>query len=378
MKHQTSIYSIISCLSVFIVFTSFQKQENKWQGTIEKVEGVTVVKNPKDPLFQKEAFHLAEELSIGESQGKEEYMFSQISKIAVNKNGDIYALDIKERHVKVFNRDGVYIQTIGKGGNGPGEFIRPRGLVFSSCKKLAVGGMLRLSFFSLDGKFLYRLKPTKLGYVIQFDIDSQGDIILLSIELQSDITQFELKKFSPELNEICTYQIARKPRSKSNGINPFTPVLSWAMLVNDKVVCGYPADGYRLKIYDREGTIEREIRKKHKHEPVTENDKKAILEFLKMDPGTKIDSPSKKLPFRQIYADDEGRLFVQTWRILHNGEGFIYDIFDSKGKFISTVPLKFVPLVIKNNRLYTIEEDEEGYQYIKRYKIIWALPSICR
>lgn len=29
------------------------------------------------------------------------------------------------------------------------------------------------------------------------------------------------------------------------------------------------------------------------------------------------------------------------------------------------------PIVCKKNRLYAIEEDEEGYQVVKRYKVTW-------
>jgi hypothetical protein len=44
-----------------------------------------------------------------------------------------------------------------------------------------------------------------------------------------------------------------------------------------------------------------------------------------------------------------------------------------EGKYIVKIPLKSLPRVLKNGRFYTIEEDEEGYQVIKRYKVIWDL-----
>jgi hypothetical protein len=372
MKYKAKVISIIVFLSIFILLVSCSSQKAEWQGTIEEVDGVTVVKNPKEPMYGEGVPNLEEELSIGEVEGREEYMFFQINSIAVSNNGDIYALDIREKHVKVFDKYGEYIETFGKGGDGPGEFFRPRFIVCSSQEKLAVGGVFRISFFSLNGEFLNSVNPTALG-LVQFDVDSQGDIISFCMHFRDEFTEFELKKFSPELDKIFTYESVQKPRSGRNGFNAFGPVLTWALSKNDKVVCGYPADGYKLEIYNKEGRLEKEIHREYSPEPVSENDKSAILKFLKMEPETKISAPSVKLPFRRIYSDDEGRIFVQTWRILNNGEGFYYDIFDADGKYFSMVPLKFVPLVFKNGKLYTIEEDEDGYQYIKRYNVTWKI-----
>jgi hypothetical protein len=75
--------------------------------------------------------------------------------------------------------------------------------------------------------------------------------------------------------------------------------------------------------------------------------------------------------FSYLRTDDEGRIFVGTWEKPTSGDGFFYDVFDSEGKDIAQMPLNFTPQVIKNGKIYTIEEDEEGYQYVKRYRISW-------
>ena len=44
------------------------------------------------------------------------------------------------------------------------------------------------------------------------------------------------------------------------------------------------------------------------------------------------------------------------------------------GRYLTKFPLKIVSwtsLIWKENRLYTVEEDEDGYQYVKRYKVTW-------
>ncbi len=80
-----------------------------------------------------------------------------------------------------------------------------------------------------------------------------------------------------------------------------------------------------------------------------------------------------KSAYQRFVVSDEGKIFVMTWERVADGDGFYYDIFDSEGKCIAKIPLKITPQVIKKNKLYTIEEDEEGYQYVKRYKVTWKI-----
>jgi hypothetical protein len=46
-------------------------------------------------------------------------------------------------------------------------------------------------------------------------------------------------------------------------------------------------------------------------------------------------------------------------------------VFDSEGKYIARISLKSRPIVWKNNKLFTIEEDGDGFQFVKRYKVTW-------
>jgi hypothetical protein len=50
-----------------------------------------------------------------------------------------------------------------------------------------------------------------------------------------------------------------------------------------------------------------------------------------------------------------------------------FDVFDKDGFYIAKILLKSRPHEIKNNKIYTIEEDEEGFQYVERYSIQWDL-----
>jgi len=156
MKNKDFIFSIALFLSVFILLVSCGQQKTEWKGTIEEVDGVTLVKNPKEPIYDNDIFHMEEELNIGEAEGKEEYMFSQIGSIAVDDEERIFVSDWKESHIKVFDKDGNYLMTIGRKGQGPGEFESIAAIQITNQKELMVydGNSRRISFFSLDGKLI--------------------------------------------------------------------------------------------------------------------------------------------------------------------------------------------------------------------------------
>ena len=79
--------------------------------------------------------------------------------------------------------------------------------------------------------------------------------------------------------------------------------------------------------------------------------------------------------FRFFTADDEGRIYVGTREKPENGEGYVYDIFDKEGKYIAKVVFPFRPQVWKKGKVYTIEEDEEGFQMVRRYKVTWNIKT---
>jgi len=84
MKNTNKIISIIIFLSVSIMLVSCGKQKAAWKGTIEEEEGVTVVKNPKEPIYDEGMISLKEDLSIG-------YVYT----LARNESGYSRALRLK-------------------------------------------------------------------------------------------------------------------------------------------------------------------------------------------------------------------------------------------------------------------------------------------
>lgn len=92
-------------LVVVLIFTFFccSQQKAEWKGTIEEVDGVTIVKNPKEPMYGEDVFSLEEELSIGVAEGAEEYMFLDAREVAVDNRERIFVSAGRGIHIKVFD-----------------------------------------------------------------------------------------------------------------------------------------------------------------------------------------------------------------------------------------------------------------------------------
>jgi len=88
---------------------------------VETIGDTTVVRTLSGSVWGAEAT-LVPEVAIGRMDGPEEHLFGSIRSIAVADDGTIHVLDFQGQHVRVFDSLGVYVETLGRRGEGPGEF----------------------------------------------------------------------------------------------------------------------------------------------------------------------------------------------------------------------------------------------------------------
>jgi len=170
---------------------SCNQSRTEWQGIIEEVDGVTFVRNPQEGLWDLNGeanVSILKERQIGELDGPEEFLFVYITDIAVNSKGDFYVADRQLNEVRKFNKCGEYILTLGRFGQGPGEFQSVSVISVNNKDELIVfdGMMGRISVFSDNGELIVTTKkllenswidPTKIfemenRYIILGQINS--------------------------------------------------------------------------------------------------------------------------------------------------------------------------------------------------------------
>jgi hypothetical protein len=371
MRTKTILLLAICVLFSFLIAESKNNQTVKWKGKIEKKDGIIIVKNPKKPLYGKEIFSIEEELKIGEAEGDENYMFSQIRNIAIDKNENIYVADYKETNVKVFDKNGEFLRVFGKEGQGPGEIGRISSIQITAKNELLINDSRnrRILYFSLEGKFL-RSKNIGEIWSLRLYCDSNENYYFITAFIEPPNSRYELLKYDSEMNLIAT--IAKVPApDPAKPLDPFMPTIYCQVLDNDCLLYGYP-ESYELQIFNPECKVIKKIIRKYDPVRISEAEKEEALKNIPfIPPGYKIEFKRYHTAFSYFKMDDQGRIFVQTPEKPDSGEKYSFDVFDSEGRYIARIPLNFRPQVLKKGKIYTREEDEEGYQFVKRYKVTW-------
>lgn len=368
-------------LAIFsMLLISCCRQKTGWEGTIEEIDGVTVVKNPKEPIYTENVFNLEEELSIGEAEGQEEYMFLIIHSIAVDDKENIYVLDMQLKKVKVFDPKGQYLRTIGGGaGQGPGEVRVPAQIQITSQNEIKIFDMpaRSLNFFSLEGNFLRKTPLIKMPFPANSIIDSNGDLIGYFMYVEEDEPVTALLKYNS--NQERQFKIAQLDPYSGKGRNklPLQPSLLFDISEGDNIVWANSLK-YEINIISPKGILLKKISKEYIPIEITEQDKKEIVPAIfgkeSLSPEEEANFAKYFDPINGISVDEENRIFIDTLEKTYDRKYYYHDVFDSEGKYIARVGLPSWPtlsMVWKNSKLFTIEENEEGFPIVKRYKVTW-------
>jgi len=120
-----AIYAIL-----LIGFLPFLLAAGSSAQKVETVDGVRVVHNEKGGLWgnsPKVSLELVRKIGDVDTED-ENVAFHYPSDVAVDTQGNIYILDSGNTRIQKSGPDGKYLATIGRKGQGPGEFISPSGL----------------------------------------------------------------------------------------------------------------------------------------------------------------------------------------------------------------------------------------------------------
>jgi len=364
------VLAVILLASVLGKGESSGGQNPQWKGSIVKEGDVTVVRNPKEPLFKETIISFKEEISIGGAAARGDDFLAVVRSLAVDDGGTIYILDEKDIVIKVFDKDGKFIRKFGQAGQGPGDLNNPSRIVLDRFQKaiMVINGAMGLSFFRFDGKFVksFATEDSKRAQLSR--TDSRGNIILNSIKIQDSDHRWDiLKKF--DLNAASSMEIKVIPLG--SPYDPLMPMVFWDIDDNDNIYFGFPKD-YGIEIISARNQVVRKIVRDFTPVEPNSDVKSRIAQMLKRLPS---DIASKLIisryhsAFANFMIDDQGWLFVANWEKV--GKDYVYDVFDPEGRYIA----KFIPpyksIIIKKEKLYTSEEDEDGYQIVKRYAMTW-------
>ena len=377
-------------LTLFLTFTFFccTSQKTEWQGTIEEVDGIRVIKNPNEPLYGEITFDLEEDLVIG-NEIDENYSFYKGISVAVDKDRNIYVSDSGNQRIQKFNKSGKFLQSIGKKGQGPGEFEHPSGIAFDKENNIYVKDNRAVEIFDESGSFI---RSISLGAsIISWGVTSGGDIIGVDFSYDSKGLLWKLVHFASKSGKsriLKEFEPHKFGAFMFNGVavggyNPYSPRLMYCTLDDKKAVYAYSSI-YRLHVINGKGDSVLVIEKEGSPENISEKEKDSVLrteisvaersgkKLSKNELKKKYPFPKYKPYFTNLRTDDLGNIYVlKLTRDMLKTKMLECDLFNNNGYYIFKIKFpSIVPMVIRNGFIYEVRADREtGYLRIKRYKV---------
>lgn len=363
-------------LTLFLVFTFFccSSQKTGWKGTIEEVDGVTVIMNPAESLYGEIELDLEEDLRIG-SEEDENCLFYAVKDVAVDNQENIYVADMNNHRIQKFDQEGKYLQTIGRMGQGPGEFEQPLQLEVDDNKEriYVLDGVLTIEILNTDGIHLNSF--TIPNVIDHFILNNDGSIMAVLHRLSKDTREYTQRLCKIDSNGEITDVFAESPYNAfvDGPLIVYTGYevrLHLAGIDRETCVYGYSKE-YELCILDREGKLLKKIKKNEPIPKFTPEEKSKRI-FIKHP------IPKYKPYYFSILVDSAGRIYVQRNYDDYGIPGYgsveklneKVDVFSKEGYFLFETTLPPNTFVIRNEYLYSYEVDEdEGTECIIRYKI---------
>lgn len=316
-------------------------------------------------------------------------MLSRPWSLASDEAGNVYVMDMRPNLVKVFRPDGSLSHTIGREGDGPGEY-RPGAILHLTGDTLLVHDPTnaRVVRFHVDGTPLgeWPAGDSRLGArPVRHDGTIPVRLVMRDREVNT-ATHFApagYRYHRPDGTLLDTVRIPPEPKPKmwelrdaQNDFGTFVPFAPWQehVLTPSGTVVWGSTEHYRL-VVSRHGedtaivftapespvAIPDSVRRRSFDEAVTR-------ESWIAERGSLADIPSHHTPWTSIAADRTDHIWVQR----NDRTGLVADVFSPDGVLLGTVatPFEFHPRDHWTaDRIYHPDTDEEGLPVIRVYRI---------
>ena len=362
--------------------------------TVDVKDGVRVVHNVKGGVWgATPKVHLQLLRKIGDVDSLDENLaFNKPGDVAEDKDGNIYLADPGDCRIRKFDREGKFLSAFGRKGQGPGEFAEIHSLDIESSGRLHVldGRQRRIQVLSAEGKEIRTILLRR--YIDKLRVVGDGRYLVSEVYpgIQPVTPKMLLKVIDEKEavhNEFCLPvdfgEVVTNQVGNSINFAAGRGGSSAAAFIYQNRIEKYSPDGDLVWRANRPLNFETKVLEKGKFEATADM--------------TRTTSPKMNSCSRGIAFDDQGRIWVVTYRRqikpeevirvsqiasssgitvkrtgdtdLRTTDMYQLDIFESDGVFLGAIALThFVDGIwIFKDRLYLLDRDR-GVTY-HQYRI---------
>jgi hypothetical protein len=349
----------------------FPGQQKPYPVVTTVKDGVKEIMNPDFPREGRFEGKLIPEMTWGEEGPPDAALLNKPIEMHVDAQGWVYVLDWGDMHIKVYGQDGKFLRTIGRRGQGPGEFTTPAFMALMSDGRICLldGGQHRVSFLSNDGQYISGF-PFE-GYFRSLAVDGQDRLYLakwgaagepkLSTEFRevpyitsifrTDVSGKDMVHLADFLGENMVMKAMGEGTMGMGGV--FN--IAWAVDRRGRLYGGFN-EVFHLGAYGPDGKIEFSFGREFT--PLKNPRFSGQVGQKKMMPAFG----------RTIVFDDDDNLWLELSKT-DDKDPSIYDIFSPEGIYLKQVKLDQRIARFKNGRIYSYVRSEAEDVCIKRYRL---------
>jgi hypothetical protein len=318
------------------------------------------------------------------TEGNEETgdVLGEIKDATVDAAGNTYLLDASFNTVRIYDPAGKPLGTLGRAGEGPGEFSNPRGCLALADGRVGVAQFLpaRIVTFDRDGNPGPDLVPPETGAVEMMESvqATAGGVYLCTHSMimggEAPRSVMRLRSLALDGSQRALFKEASHAVGR-NGV--FSSTASdgtdfsrhWAAGTDGRVFVAQRPDAYEIEVFAPDGALERVIDLEYEHVKRSDAEMEALAARGASESGhgpSRVGNVNPVLrDIAALYARPDGMLWVASSRGDRDrpaGSVGAFDVFDREGRFTSRIALAadYDPetdeFVISGNRLYVLKE----------------------
>jgi hypothetical protein len=345
-----SILSLLSFLMMALALPAIAGEEVMKDGTLHVVNGA-------EPSDGRQTMNLEELWRVG-GEDDEETVFGIITKVLIDDDNNIYLLDAQLSEISVFSPEGEQINTLGREGEGPGEFRGPTDMCFLPDGTIGVlqafpGKVIKLNLDNTSAGIWPMGDPTKGAFYMMRGLRQGGGHVVAGgteqhVDQASGIIKREnfLSNLTAEgirdktfASVNVTMNLAEMRLDEKELIDG--PDRRFDVANDGRVVVAIPRNGYEVSIFADDGTLERVFTREY--EPWQRNERAAgiwqrILETVQRTqlPGAPISWEDTEPDVEFIRVAEDGSIWILNSRAMWTetpGAFTYYDVFSPTGHF---------------------------------------------